>query len=56
MKNLRQTPDQDLLAAAYLSNEFGISQEELEKAINAGETFTEIVEKYVRSLNLEVVS
>ena len=56
MENLRQEPDQDLLASAYWSNEFGISQEELEKAIKAGESFTEAVERYVRNLNLEVVS
>lgn len=56
MENLRQESDQDLLASAYWSKEFGISQEEMEKALKAGETSTEVIEKYVRSLNLELVS
>jgi hypothetical protein len=56
MENLRQEPDQDLLASAYWSKEFGISQEEMEKALKAGKSSTEVIEEYVRSLNLELVS
>lgn len=56
MENLGQTPDQYLMEAAYWSQEFGISQEELEKAIKAGESFTEAIEKYVRCLNLDLVA
>jgi hypothetical protein len=36
----------------YWSNEFGISKDELLKAVKAGKTSTEAVEKYVQELEL----
>jgi len=55
MESLSQTPDQDLSASAYWSKKFGISHEELEKAIKAGESFTQAIEKYVRNLKPDLV-
>jgi len=34
----------------YWSKEFGISSKELEETVNAGGTFTEAVEKYVKKI------
>ncbi|MDB4925368.1 DUF3606 domain-containing protein [Mucilaginibacter sp.] len=36
----------------YWSNEFGISKDELVKAVKSGKTSTEAVEKYVKELQL----
>ncbi len=36
----------------YWTKEFGISQDELKKAVKAGKTSTEAVEKYVQKLEL----
>ncbi|WP_299498417.1 DUF3606 domain-containing protein [Mucilaginibacter sp.] len=36
----------------YWSNEFGISKDELIKAVKSGKTSTETVEKYVKELQL----
>ncbi len=34
----------------YWSNEFGISKDELAAAVNAGESYTAAVEKYVKNV------
>jgi hypothetical protein len=36
----------------YWTKEFGISKDELKKAVKAGKTSTEAVEKYVQKLEL----
>ena len=52
MENLTQQPAQTPDEVAYWSNEFGISQDELNDAFKAGESYAEAVEKYVRKLEL----
>ena len=55
MENIKQQTDHTPEELAYWSKEFGISDEELQKALKAGESSTEALEKYVRNLNLEPV-
>lgn len=52
MENLSKQPDHTPEELAYWCKEFGISLEELEQALKAGESSTEALAKYVRNLEL----